>query len=73
MIRWVIHRPYQKQLIQNYKGDAVCDSIRRYFGKYSALVAPLLDEVFNKQSQNLQLAEARDRLLPKLMSGEMEL
>ena len=41
--------------------------------KYSALVAPLLDEVFNKQSQNLQLAEARDRLLPKLMSGEMEL
>ena len=41
--------------------------------KYSNLVAPFLDSIFNKQCQNLQLAEARDRLLPKLMSGEIEL
>lgn len=40
--------------------------------KYSSLSSPMLDEILNKMSQNLQLVEARDRLLPKLMSGEIE-
>ena len=33
---------------------------------------PILDEIKNKQKTNIYLAEARDRLLPKLMSGEIE-
>ena len=41
--------------------------------RYSALVSPILDEIYNKQNQILYLTEARDRLLPKLMSGEIEL
>ena len=41
--------------------------------KYSKLVAPILDEIFIKQKQIILFAESRDRLLPKLMSGEVEL
>lgn len=33
---------------------------------------PILEEIKNKQKTNIYLAEARDRLLPKLMSGEIE-
>ena len=35
-------------------------------------VDPILSEIKNKQESCLKLAEARDRLLPKLMSGEIE-
>lgn len=40
---------------------------------YSRALAPVLDNIYSKQRQNLSLLEARDRLLPKLMSGEIEL
>ena len=33
---------------------------------------PILEEIKNKQKTNICLAEARDRMLPKLMSGEIE-
>ena len=39
---------------------------------FAAIVNPILNEIYNKQYQNLQLAEVRDRLLPKLMNGELE-
>ena len=39
---------------------------------YSNLTAPIIDEIYNKQAQNIYLLEARDRLLPKIMSGEIE-
>ena len=39
---------------------------------FAAIVNPLLNEIYNRQYQNLQLVEARDRLLPKLVSGELE-
>lgn len=41
--------------------------------EYSKRVAPILDDIFIKQKQIISLTEARDRLLPKLMSGEIEL
>ena len=41
--------------------------------EYSKLVAPIMDDIYTKQKQIISLAEARDRLLPKLMSGEIEL
>ena len=40
---------------------------------FSQIVTPLLDDIRNKQMACLKLQEARDRLLPKLMSGEIEL
>ena len=39
---------------------------------FSEMIAPLLDEIKNKQKTCLKLQEARNRLLPKLMSGEIE-
>ena len=41
--------------------------------EYSKRVAPIMDDIYTKQKQIISLAEARDRLLPKLMSGEIEL
>ena len=38
---------------------------------YSKRVAPVFDEIFSLQALNQRLSEARDRLLPKLMSGEI--
>lgn len=39
---------------------------------FSKLVNPYLEQIKYKQKQNIQLAEARDRLLLKLMNGEIE-
>ncbi len=39
---------------------------------FSKLVVPILNEIKNKQATCIKLAEARDRLLPKLMCGEIE-
>ena len=39
---------------------------------FDAVVSPIMDQIKAKMQQNTLLAEARDRLLPKLMSGEIE-
>ena len=39
---------------------------------FDRLVSPILKEIKNKQAVCIKLKEARDRLLPKLMSGEIE-
>jgi len=39
---------------------------------FSQIATPILNEIKNKQMTCLKLQEARDRLLPKLMSGEIE-
>lgn len=39
---------------------------------FSTVTSPLLNEIYKKQAHNRLLVEARDRLLPKLMSGEIE-
>ena len=39
---------------------------------FSKIVAPIFDQIKNKQKACLELKQARDRLLPKLMSGELE-
>ena len=38
---------------------------------FSKQVSPLLEAILEKSKANLRLSEARDRLLPKLMSGEI--
>ena len=40
--------------------------------KFDVLIAPIMKNIFAKAKQNSELVEARDRLLPKLMSGELE-
>ena len=44
------------------------DSIIDSFGD---IVKPIFDTIQKRNQQNAQLSEARDRLLPKLMSGEV--
>lgn len=39
---------------------------------FDAIVSPTMDQIKVKMQQNVLLAETRDRLLPKLMNGEME-
>ena len=39
---------------------------------FSKIAAPIFDQIKNKQKSCLDLKQARDRLLPKLMSGELE-
>ena len=41
--------------------------------KYTYISKPLIQKVQALQKQCKELTEARDRLLPKLMSGEIEL
>lgn len=41
--------------------------------KFSKITAPLFNQIFIKQKAILELKEARDRLLPKLMSGEIQM
>ena len=40
--------------------------------QFHEVVKPILDAIRDKQEMNHKLAEARDRLLPKLMNGEIE-
>lgn len=39
---------------------------------FNAEVSSIMEQIKAKMKQNIHLAEARDRLLPKLMSGEIE-
>ena len=40
--------------------------------QFHKIVKPILGAIKDKQNMNTKLAEARDRLLPKLMNGEIE-
>lgn len=39
---------------------------------FEETVRPFMEQIKNKLQANLKLVEARDRLLPKLMNGEVE-
>ena len=39
--------------------------------EFNALIEPLFSQIRNNSNENLRLAETRDTLLPKLMSGEL--
>ena len=46
--------------------------IRDILRQFSMIVQPILDQIELKQKMIFRLTESRDRLLPKLMSGEIE-
>ena len=39
---------------------------------FSSIVSPMYDTIENNIKENQLLAETRDKLLPKLMSGELD-
>lgn len=40
--------------------------------QYSDFVKPLIEQIFNLRKQNTQLRQIRDRLLPRLISGKLQ-
>lgn len=54
--------------------DSICLIVptQDVLNMFEALVSPIMEQIKAKARQNIMLAEARDRLLPKLMSGEIE-
>jgi type I restriction enzyme, S subunit len=44
----------------------------RVWARFEAQVAPWFHDILTNQQQNVQLAATRDYLLPKLLSGEVE-
>ena len=62
---------------QNISADVVKKKViiipnKECIDRYTSIVAPMFDVIRTLQEQNVQLQEARDRLLPKLMNGEIE-
>jgi type I restriction enzyme S subunit len=41
--------------------------------KFAEIVSPLFQQIENLRNQNAELAQIRDRLLPRLISGKLEL
>ena len=62
---------------QNISADVVKKKViiipnKECIDRYTSIVAPMFDVIRTLQEQNVQLQEARDRLLPTLMNGEIE-
>jgi type I restriction enzyme S subunit len=55
----------------NLKALAVAVPSVEEMQKFNDLIAPLFDQIRKNSDENLRLAELRDALLPKLMSGEL--
>lgn len=45
---------------------------RNVMSKYEVIAEPIRQKILSLKKQNVSLIEARDRLLPKLMNGELE-
>lgn len=58
-----------KQQIMDYpvvlpEGDSL--------NRFNIIVAPMLDQIASNRAESVQLGALRDALLPKLMSGELD-
>ncbi len=51
----------------------IVNAVRELVYKYSDFVKPMFDQIQVLQQQNTQLREIRDRLLPRLISGKLEI
>ena len=54
------------------KNSPVYIAPRHVYDEFTAIVLPMFEAMISNDIQNQQLAELRDTLLPKLMSGEMD-
>lgn len=62
----------QRAQVDKLKAISYLMPPQKTIDSFSDTVAPIFEMIYNRNSQNFKLAEARDRLLPKLMSGELE-
>ena len=75
---WVLYASQNKQKFEEYKGhwptflvQSVILPDARTASVFANLVEPIVSKVFANTEENQTLAELRDTLLPKLMSGEI--
>jgi type I restriction enzyme S subunit len=56
-----------------FKGLPALEPERKLLNKFHAKVEPFFNQISRLQKQNINLKETRDLLLPKLMSGKIEI
>lgn len=64
-----IYSSINKTTLENTK---FANPAKKYMSKYQAISFPMFESIKNLQKQNQKLAQTRDALLPKLMSGEID-
>ena len=60
-------------IVKTFDRISILDPGKAIIEKFDQAVSPFMGEIKNDMSKITYLTEARDRLLPKLMSGEIEL
>ena len=59
-------------IVKTFDSISLTIPTQRVLSAFNAVVSSIMQQIKAKMKQNIHLAEARDRLLPKLMSGEIE-
>ena len=60
-------------IVKTFDRISILDPGKAIIEKFDQAVSPFMGEIKNDMRKITYLTEARDRLLPKLMSGEIEL
>ena len=59
-------------IVKTFDSISLIIPTQKVLSAFNAVVSSIMQQIKAKMKQNIHLAEARDRLLPKLMSGELE-
>lgn len=59
-------------IVKTFDSISLTIPTQKVLSAFNAVVSSIMQQIKAKMKQNIHLAEARDRLLPKLMSGEIE-
>lgn len=59
-------------IVKTFDSISLTSPTQKVLSAFNAVVSSIMQQIKAKMKQNIHLAEARDRLLPKLMSGEIE-
>lgn len=63
----------QQQLtVPNFRKTEIVIPNREIMDKFTNLVSPMFNKIWSNEEENEKLAALRDALLPKLMSGEID-
>ena len=63
----------QQQLtVPDFRKTEILIPSKEVMARFTAMITPLFDTIWSNQEQNGKLASLRDTLLPKLMSGEID-
>lgn len=59
-------------IVKTFDSISLTIPTQKVLSAFNSVVSSIMQQIKAKMKQNIHLAEARDRLLPKLMSGEIE-